>query len=148
MAKNIQPKLADSLSVFVEQIEKIEKNNVLLLKVNEELIQKMEQLSNYEPKLDFKPLEIINDKQIVALEELNHKLSQVLKEHTLILEKEKLQSSSMFSRLRALVIFLFFMTIMACLLAISFYNKKHKSSTLNDQSHLERTMGTAVEMTK
>ncbi|WP_026706668.1 hypothetical protein [Flavobacterium frigidarium] len=135
MGKSTQPKLADSLSVFIDQIEKIEKNNIILLRVNEQLNQKIEQLYNYEPKLDFRPLEAINNRQIELLEDLNFNIGKVLKEHTLILEKEKLQTNSMFNRLRALVIFLFFMTIIACLIAISFYNRKVKNST--NQSPVE-----------
>ena len=42
--KKAQPKIADSLSVFIDQIEKIEKNTESLQKVNEELNIKMETL--------------------------------------------------------------------------------------------------------
>ena len=73
--KKAQPKIADSLSVFIDQIEKIEKNTESLQKVNEELNLKMETFYKYEPTINFKPLEAINNKQIGILEEMTFRIN-------------------------------------------------------------------------
>ena len=136
--KKAQPKIADSLSVFIDQIEKIEKNTESLQKVNEELNLKMETFYKYEPTINFKPLEAINNKQIGILEEMTFRINKTLKSHATSLENERLQKDTMFIRLYILIGILFFASLLACTLAINLKHKKEKAEVEYVESETAR----------
>ena len=125
--KKAQPKIADSLSVFIDQIGKIEKNTESLQKVSDGLNKKIEIFHQFEPKINFKPLETINNKHIAVLEEMTFRINKTLNSHTISLEKERVQKNTMFSRLYILIFLLFFTSLLACVASINFKNKKDKA---------------------
>lgn len=125
--KNAQPKIAESLSVFVEQIEKIEKNTVFLQNLNEGLSQKMEAFYQYKPIVNFKPLETINDKHIAVLEEMTFRINKTLNNHVKDLETERIQKDSFFFRFSLLIGLMFIVSVFTSFLSIKYNNQKEKA---------------------
>jgi hypothetical protein len=128
--KKAQPKIADSLSVFIDQIEKIEKNTESLQKVSDGLNKKIEIFHQFEPKINFKPLETINNKHIAVLEEMTFRINTVLNNHAKDLENERMQKDSFFFRFSIMIGFMFLVTVTTSYLSFKHYFRKEKAETL------------------
>ena len=94
--KKAQPKIADSLSVFIEQIENIEKSTASLQKISDSIDAKMDLFYQYEPKLNFEPLETINEKQINLIVQKNAQIEAAMNLYLNKLEQQRKQKDSFF----------------------------------------------------
>ena len=136
--KNAQPKIADSLSVFVEQIEKIEKNTAFLQNLSEGLNQKMETFYQYKPTVNFKPLETINGKHIAVLEEMTFRINKTLNNHVKDLENERIQKDYFFFRFSILIGLMFIVAVFTSFLSIKYNNQKEKAEISYVESETAR----------
>jgi hypothetical protein len=73
-----QPKLADSLSVFVEQMQKNEKATKLFEIVVEKINSKIDTLYQYQPKIDLAPLQKQNHEFIKTLDSTKNRINSDL----------------------------------------------------------------------
>jgi hypothetical protein len=136
--KNAQPKIADSLSVFIEQIEKIEKNTAFLQNLSEGLNQKMETFYQYEPTVNFKPLETINAKHIAVLEEMTFIINKTLNNHVKDLENDRIQKDTFFFRFSIMIGLIFIVSVFTSFLSIRYHNQKEKAEILYKESETAR----------
>lgn len=136
--KKAQPKIADSLSVFIEQIEKIEKSTASLQKISEGIDAKMDLFYQYEPKLNFEPLEIINEKQINLIVQKNAQIEAVMNLYLNKLEQQRRQKDSFFYYFSISIAIMFSITVFCSYIAINNHYKKQKTEAqfirfLNDE---------------
>ena len=136
--KKAQPKIADSLSVFIEQIENIEKSTASLQKSSDSIDAKMDLFYQYEPKLNFEPLETINEKQINLIVQKNVQIEAAMNLYLNKLEQQRKQKDSFFYYFSMSIAVMFAITVFCSYYAISNHYKKQKTETqfirfLNDE---------------
>lgn len=136
--KNAQPKIADTLSVFIEQIEKIEKSTISLQKISEGINTKMDLFYQYEPKINFLPLENINREYINIMEKKKSELHAVLYKHLDKLEQERKQKDTFFFNFSIIIAILFLVTVAATYLSFKSYYQKQKVEELLEKSEAIR----------
>ena len=136
--KKAQPKIADSLSVFIEQIENIEKSTASLQKISDGINAKMDLFYQYEPKLNFEPLEKINEKQINLIVQKNAQIEAAMNLYLNKLEQQRKQKDSFFYYFSMSIAVMFAITVFCSYYAIRNHYKKQNTEAqfirfLNDE---------------
>lgn len=136
--KNAQPKIADTLSVFIEQIEVIEKSTNSLKKISEGLNEKMNLFYQYEPKLNFAPLEKINGEYIRLIENKNAQVNAALNSHIDKIENERKQKDTFFFYFSLAIVIMFLISVFCTYLAFSNHLRKQDAQELLKKSEVLR----------